>query len=390
MNDAITVNAPGSRLERPLQGRLVTGVCAGLARHFGIDVTLVRIVVVVASFLGGAGVILYVAATLLVPEEGQEQPLLRGAPRRGRSQLLLGAALVAIGAANVLGDVGLGFGGHTLWGAVMLAVGAFFLMRTQELRDGIGDDAGARRDEPATAAGDPPAAAQHAAPHDTAATVAVEKPQRRGARRATLIVLGGVLVATAAAVALLATLADDASWQAIAGSAVLVAGSGIAAGSLLGASPWLLAPVLLATAGAMALQSSDVDLGGGIGTRAYRPVAAADVPDRYHLGIGELNVDLRDTALPRGRTVVHAKLGIGDLAVRVPRGASVRVVAHAGAGEIRLLGDLHDGSSVDAAASVSGPSTRTVVIDADVGFGAIDVVAADSPLPNDDHDWSRR
>src|SRR6476469_8373552 len=132
MSDGVTLDSPTPRLERPLQGRLLTGVCAGLARHFGIDVTLVRIVTVVAAFFGGAGVLVYVAATLLVPEEGQEQALIRGGPRRGRAQLVLGAALVAIGAGNVLGEVGVGFHGDVFWGTVMVAIGAFFLLRTQE------------------------------------------------------------------------------------------------------------------------------------------------------------------------------------------------------------------------------------------------------------------
>ena len=393
MNDAITTGSPSARLERPLQGRIITGVCAGLARHFGIDVTLVRIVVAVSAFFGGAGVILYVAATLLVPEQGQEQPMLRGGPRRGRGQLLLGAALVAIGAGNLLGDIGLGLGGHTLWGAAMLAIGAFFLLRTQEPPAGTGADSPEPRDAGASPApNETPTAIGAQATSESEPAAPAAGPARQGTRPATLITLGGVLLATAGAIALLTTVIDGAGWQSVAGATVLAAGAVLAAGSLLGASPLIVIPVLLATAGAMTLQASDVDLRGGVGTRAYRPATAGDLHERYKLGVGELRLDLRDTALPRGRTVIRAKLGIGDLSVRVPRDASVRVVGHAGAGEIRLLGEMHDGTSVDSTASVAGPRTRTVVIDADVGFGAIDVVAADRPLPYDadDQDWSRR
>jgi phage shock protein PspC (stress-responsive transcriptional regulator) len=46
------------------------GVATGLARYFAVDVTLVRVVLVALAFLGGAGVPLYLAAWVLVPEEG--------------------------------------------------------------------------------------------------------------------------------------------------------------------------------------------------------------------------------------------------------------------------------------------------------------------------------
>jgi phage shock protein PspC (stress-responsive transcriptional regulator) len=51
---------------------MLAGVASGLANYLEVDVTLVRIGIVALSFLGGAGVPLYVAAWLLIPEEGSE------------------------------------------------------------------------------------------------------------------------------------------------------------------------------------------------------------------------------------------------------------------------------------------------------------------------------
>jgi len=51
---------------------MLAGVAAGLASYFDVDVTLVRIAVVALSLIGGAGVPLYLAAWLLIPEEGSE------------------------------------------------------------------------------------------------------------------------------------------------------------------------------------------------------------------------------------------------------------------------------------------------------------------------------
>lgn len=59
-------------LRRPAEGRMLAGVAAGLAGHFGLDVGFVRVVFVVLALLGGAGIPLYAAAWMLVPEAGSE------------------------------------------------------------------------------------------------------------------------------------------------------------------------------------------------------------------------------------------------------------------------------------------------------------------------------
>jgi len=59
-------------LRRSRDGSMLAGVAAGLADYFEVDATLVRIGIVALTLLGGAGVPLYVAAWLLIPEEGSE------------------------------------------------------------------------------------------------------------------------------------------------------------------------------------------------------------------------------------------------------------------------------------------------------------------------------
>jgi phage shock protein C len=62
------LNAP---LRRSRSNRIIGGVVAGLARYFGIDVTLARVLYVVVSILSSAfpGVLVYVLFWLLTPEE---------------------------------------------------------------------------------------------------------------------------------------------------------------------------------------------------------------------------------------------------------------------------------------------------------------------------------
>ncbi len=52
---------------------MLAGVCAGVADYFDMDVTLVRVIVAVVSVItGGAGVLAYVAAWLIIPAEGEK------------------------------------------------------------------------------------------------------------------------------------------------------------------------------------------------------------------------------------------------------------------------------------------------------------------------------
>ena len=62
-------------LRRAYHGRMVAGVCAGLADYLAIDVTIVRVAFAVFTFLGGAGIPAYLACLLLIPEEGSDQSI---------------------------------------------------------------------------------------------------------------------------------------------------------------------------------------------------------------------------------------------------------------------------------------------------------------------------
>jgi phage shock protein PspC (stress-responsive transcriptional regulator) len=68
----------GSRrtaLRRPVQDSVVAGVAAGLARYLGVDVMIIRLAFVVLTIFGGAGIPLYLAGLLLIPEEGSDRSI---------------------------------------------------------------------------------------------------------------------------------------------------------------------------------------------------------------------------------------------------------------------------------------------------------------------------
>ncbi|MGH2949143.1 MAG: PspC domain-containing protein [Solirubrobacteraceae bacterium] len=56
-------------LSRPRRGRVVAGVCAGLARRFGVSSTVVRVLFVVSCVLPGPQVLAYLALWVIMPAE---------------------------------------------------------------------------------------------------------------------------------------------------------------------------------------------------------------------------------------------------------------------------------------------------------------------------------
>ena len=64
-----------NELRRPVEGRLLGGVAAGLARYLNADINLVRIGFVLLAFLGGAAIPVYILAWLLIPEDGAAQSI---------------------------------------------------------------------------------------------------------------------------------------------------------------------------------------------------------------------------------------------------------------------------------------------------------------------------
>ena len=56
-------------LYRPRDNRMIAGVCSGIARRFGIEPTIVRILFVASLLLPGPQILIYLAAWVLMPEE---------------------------------------------------------------------------------------------------------------------------------------------------------------------------------------------------------------------------------------------------------------------------------------------------------------------------------
>src|SRR5918995_5683208 len=100
----------------------VAGVAAGIARRLEVDPTLVRLLFALLTLAGGAGIVLYLAAALLMPEEEGRRP--------SRTRTAVGLALLLLTAIAVLN--GLGLPGFVQAAAALAAAGVFLLWRRQK------------------------------------------------------------------------------------------------------------------------------------------------------------------------------------------------------------------------------------------------------------------
>ena len=62
------------KLYRSKKDRMIAGVCGGIAEYLGIDSSIVRLLWVLLCLLNGIGIILYIAAAIIIPEAPEEKP----------------------------------------------------------------------------------------------------------------------------------------------------------------------------------------------------------------------------------------------------------------------------------------------------------------------------
>ena len=60
------------RLYKIHRGKMVDGVCGGIAEYFGLDPTLVRLAWIIFSAMGGSGIPAYILAAVVIPREPEQ------------------------------------------------------------------------------------------------------------------------------------------------------------------------------------------------------------------------------------------------------------------------------------------------------------------------------
>jgi phage shock protein PspC (stress-responsive transcriptional regulator) len=124
------------RLERTAHGRMLAGVCGGLGRYFDLSPTFYRLGFVVLTLLGGAGILVYLAAVLVIPEEGSDQSFAERvlSERNDRPWPLIGLGIGGVAIAVLLAQAAAGAG----WVLVLIAgLIVLWMSRREKKRRGI-------------------------------------------------------------------------------------------------------------------------------------------------------------------------------------------------------------------------------------------------------------
>lgn len=114
---------------------------------------------------------------------------------------------------------------------------------------------------------------------------------------------------------------------------------------------------------------------GGVGDRTIQVTSVDAISSDYNLAMGTMTIDLREIDDLTATTRVSASVGMGELVIRVPRGADFSVDAEVGAGEIEILGRQIDGVGLDEAYETPGfeESSEGFVLDLQAFTGRVEV-----------------
>ncbi len=393
------------RVRRSRSDRYIGGVAGGLARHLDIDPLLVRVLFVVLTFFGGAGLFVYLACWLLIPDEGSDRAALP-ADEGGRRLLLIG--VLAIGGLAIIGDAW-GGGPGIAWPLLLIggAVAAFVISRrsTQDRPPGTGSGYGAPGDvppgyvppgRPAPAAGAPgytpadrvamasPASATdlrrepsltpssgYGAPGWDVPPPIAPDPRKRGP-----LLFLPTLALIALTVGILAAVdvgGSDVPWSAYPAAATAIVGVMLLVGSVWGRGGGLilLGLLTLSTLGPATAADYFNDNPG-----SYTPTSVSELSDAYFRPVGDLTVDL--TQIADADELDARKLdlvnGAGDITLIVPTDVVVDVTASVGTGSITLFDEVSEPVRGTTAYARPDPADGPTDLTVEINLGAGDVV----------------
>lgn len=117
-----------SRLRRSTGERMIGGVCGGLGRYFGVDPVWFRLAFIVLAFGGGSGVLIYLVAWLIIPEERDGEPVVpTGDPFLRQGPIVAGIVLVAVGTMLLFNNLVPWFN-EVMWPLLLVAAGVGLMM----------------------------------------------------------------------------------------------------------------------------------------------------------------------------------------------------------------------------------------------------------------------
>lgn len=388
-----------SRLERSREDRILTGVSGGLGRHLGINPWWFRLAFMILVFFGGFGLLVYLAAWLVIPDEGHEDPLI--SEWLGRLDTHDGGVifgLVLIGASLVFFLTQFADVPVTLVVAAILFIVGLMLYRgdltsrrtahevdrssgattAEEGDDHMIDDTHDEvRDVPGSVAlserADEPPPAEPAPSSPPLPPPPPPAPRERSMLGRLTIAVGLIVLAS---MALVDVALDSFEIQPVAyfATAVGIVGLGLIVGTWIGRARWLIivAVILLPAMWFLSLLPNDFDWSAG--EVLERPTGADEVATPYELGFGQLTIDLRALSAEELAEVgaINASVGFGEIVLRLPNDVGVELTADVGMGAVQGPFDEVNGVGIDTT-RVIGPDPVVMEINAAVGGGVVTV-----------------
>ena len=381
------------RLRRSTTDRKIAGVAGGLGRHLNIDPTILRVLFVVLVFFGGAGLLLYGAAWLLIPEEGSDEATISTSPSTRNTVLIVVGVLAAL---LLIGDSWGGFGFPWPLAIIALVVVLFMVNRDRpgggtrpgtpptgsgqvegQSSTGWVSDTGTTSyaDPDYDTPGGPPNGPASWAPAYTPPPAPRPPRKDRGPK-----LFGFTLAFVALAMGVLGLV--DVSGAAVADAAypalaLAIVGVMLVWGAFAGRPGGLIFLGIIASL-ALAVTSAADEYGWDEPDRVtHTPLSAAALPDSYTFFAGSTTVDLTRVADLEdldGRTL-DIRAEAGEVRVIVPEGLDVEVDARIGVGgEIEVDGVREDGRSPEMSRTIDGgDDAPDMTIDIDLSVGSIDV-----------------
>lgn len=122
------------RLYRSRKNRMIAGVCGGIAEYLNIDPAIVRLIMALLVLANGLGIILYILALIIIPQNPEESEGSETAiPVETRSPVTLGIILIIIGLVAILWTWGIPWFSMVrpgiLLGVIIIIAGLYFLIR---------------------------------------------------------------------------------------------------------------------------------------------------------------------------------------------------------------------------------------------------------------------
>lgn len=135
------MDATSKKLYRSRNDRYLGGVCGGIAHYFGLDSNLTRLLVVVGTLFWGTGIILYLAALILVPENPEEDPVENNNTLEVNNPIFWGIVFISLGALLFIREMDLidyiyyDLSWRTIWGLFLIVIGSVLLYLQYKNRD---------------------------------------------------------------------------------------------------------------------------------------------------------------------------------------------------------------------------------------------------------------